>query len=131
MEDGLFRNAWRFCRLLRFESFFSLRYKPPRVRRGKIVRQPEVQKITWERSRENRRGKALQTLNAGSRLNRVLLSPARRPWEVATHQWSLCRMRIRNPLGTGCTMSRYKDYPILWSGSSSIGQPVVLTRRSF
>jgi hypothetical protein len=50
--------------------FFSLRYKPPRVRRGKIVRQPEVQKLLGNGQEKIVRGKALQTLNAGSCLNR-------------------------------------------------------------
>ena len=59
------------CRLLRFESlFFSLGYKPSRLRRGKIVRQPEVQKLLGNGQEKIVRGKALQTLNAGSCLNR-------------------------------------------------------------
>jgi hypothetical protein len=45
--------------------FCSLRYKPPR-----LLRQPEVQKLLGNGQEKIVRGKALQTLNTGSCLNR-------------------------------------------------------------
>jgi hypothetical protein len=50
--------------------FCSLRYKPLRLRRGKDVSQPEVQKLLGNGQEKIVRGKALQTLNTGSCLNR-------------------------------------------------------------
>ena len=74
----------------RFEScFFSLRCKPPRLRRGKIVRQPEVQKLLGNGQEKIVRGKALQTLNAGSCLNRCCYRQPEGRGKSQLHQWSL------------------------------------------